>query len=325
MPATLYDYRQPQRSRKGTKPKKPIYARTSHQAGQRRPAQTAHIQGGHQWWRTLGFITLALVVVILCLFFLARMALPLILPLDRDLTIVFIPTGPIVASEAVVVAFKPSNTSLVAAKITDADTDQWPSGEVIMNPTAWSLALGQVVDQVKMIPVDASLAQANQVGGVLWSDLNHSDNLTQQIDTARLWSFTQTVPGSHQRWLEPSTPTEWQRAKIQLKAGAQFTQCPVGVINTTNTSGLAGRYSAIVEQTGFPVVRLSDNQDKSPVTLIVFEPSRPECQIEAERLTALFDPAPQLRADADLVKRHRAEIVILVGQDATASAQLEKE
>lgn len=315
MPATLYDYRQPHQSKKGSKPKKPIYVRTSTQAS----------SSDRHWLRTLGFIAVAIVVVILSAYFLLRMILPLALPLDRDRVVVFIPTGPVATNEVVVAAFKPSNNSLIAATITQAGMEHWPVGDEVMQTAAWSQMLGQVVDQLMMIPPAMSLNETNHIGGVVWSDLHQTSDRMSALDNARLWAFTQTVPGSHQRWLEPTTANEWQRAKIQLKSGNEFTQCPVGVINTTSTSGLAGQYSEIVEQSGYPVVRLSDNQDKIPVTTVVFEPNRPECKIEAERLTALLNPEPELVANSELVKRHRAEIVILLGQDATVSAQLIEE
>lgn len=320
----MYDYRSPRHSRKVTRPlqrrlvvKKPKTIRIPPRKT-KNSETTSATQIGRSIIRGLTYAVVALIMLAISGYFLGRILLPMMFPLERDTVVVFVSPAGSQDASIVLVAFKPSGTSLVGTSLTlSALPNPIPSDEAHTSPAAWSQSLRLIVDQV--LPLNqntAKLEKSSHITRALWQDVSQtSAHKWLGLSQLRLWIFAQTLSSSQQRWLEIETPPQWDRSKFQFALGNQFLQCPVGVINTTSTSGLATNLSNLVEESGYPVVQLSDNRDNVEQSTIFFDPEVPECQLEAERLSHLMISSPKIEANADAVRRHRAQIVIYLGQD----------
>ncbi len=94
--------------------------------------------------------------------------------------------------------------------------------------------------------------------------------------------------------------------------------CPVAVINTTNTKDLAGNVSNIIEENGALVVRVTNNSSKfTTSSLYVGAESAETCQPLTELITGLFpSKIQQIPANKILTDRYRAQLILFLGEDA---------
>lgn len=308
----MYDYRQSRQTTRKTK--RPVLRTKTSQRRERPPFSLTAVMKAIG--RGIAYAVVAVLIMLVGLFFLAKIMLPMVFPLERDTTVVFVPPVDQSAEQIGVVTFKPSNVSITGVIVS---LSNWPTpvpdGEEYTSAAAWSRTVQLVVDEVLVTPAVSDVTQSRRVENTLWQEMNQKpvQNWLRLVPL-RLWVFSRTVPLSQQRWLEVDTPAQWDRTKFQLQLGSQFTQCQVGVINTTQERGLATRMSSFIEESGYPVVRLTDNRDNLVTSIIYVDPSLSECQAEAARLSQLL-PQPTIEANADVVHQHRAQIVIFLGQD----------
>lgn len=301
----MYDYRQSRQNHRQSK---------RHQ--NRKPNRpTGRLVGSVG--RGVAYALAATVLLVVSLFLLVKMLLPLLFPLERDLTIVLVPETAIAPTSIGVVTFKASSNSLVGAMIAVQDwPNPIPAGDGYLSVAEWSQSLQLVVDGVIQTPALIEMSDGTNLARALWDQLQQAQPTGWvHLPQTRWWVFVSTIPAAQQRWVEVASPSDWHRIKFQLLLGSQFTQCQVGVINTTSTSGLATRMSNFIEASGYPVVRLSDNQDNLESSIIYVNDSIPECQAEAQRLGQLLPTTAQIQADQNLARRHRAQIVLYLGQD----------
>ncbi len=93
--------------------------------------------------------------------------------------------------------------------------------------------------------------------------------------------------------------------------------CPVAVINTTKTRGLAGVISKIVEDNGGLVVRITNEQVQfSNSTLYVGERAEAECQEVIALVSSLFpEGLNRVPANPDMTARYRSQLILFAGDD----------
>lgn len=314
----MYDYRLP---RSTTRKKKRSIRTKTNQKLQRSRSTAKDGSVLARIGRALLFSLVAVGMLGVGLYFLASIVLPMVFPLERDTTVVFVPAGQQATDVIGVVTFKPSNSSVTGALVSLNDwPNPVPEDSSYESAAAWSQTLRLVVDQVIPTPVFSQLRHSQMVPTILWEDLRQTQILDWfSLQQTRLWVFARGVPSAQRRWLEVASPQQWERSKFQMVLGNQFTQCPVGVINTTSTSGLATRMSSLIEESGYPVVRLTDNRDNLEQSHIFVDADRPECLAEAQRLARLLPQEVVVTADSSVVRQYRAQIVLFLGQEVAVT------
>ncbi|MCA9370292.1 MAG: LytR C-terminal domain-containing protein [Pseudomonadales bacterium] len=93
-------------------------------------------------------------------------------------------------------------------------------------------------------------------------------------------------------------------------------RCPVAVVNTTATSGLASKHAAALERVGVFVVRVINQKPEVPASRVVV--GKEECWSVAELLVPFFTtPKSELvTLDGQGGDPYRASVVVLLGSDA---------
>lgn len=136
-------------------------------------------------------------------------------------------------------------------------------------------------------------------------------------------------PARFQEWLAlyffvKDTPAEkfhWSTQKLVVgELGKTFTSsrhssCPMAIVNTTPTSGIASRLTQLVEARGSSVVRVTDTGEKHEKSSIVINQENPECGIVAKQLLSAFPAKIEIIPNEALLAEHRAEAVVLLGLD----------
>lgn len=121
--------------------------------------------------------------------------------------------------------------------------------------------------------------------------------------------------------------------RVDLALMGDFSMCPVALLNTTDRNGLAGRYAALIEQSGGHVIRtdgsaaydsvqsvtLGDaDSSKQGTQLHVSKAAADDCSIASERLLEHF-PNSELVVDELLPNRFRSKLVLVLGSDLLES------
>lgn len=113
-------------------------------------------------------------------------------------------------------------------------------------------------------------------------------------------------------------PEQWQKYALQLTNSKQ-TECSVAVINATQVSGLASKFSSILESSGLYVIRVADTSDFAENSSIFILPSSESACTESMRQGENLFPFPityQLRDT--LYEQYRADAVFILGNDLGA-------
>lgn len=95
-------------------------------------------------------------------------------------------------------------------------------------------------------------------------------------------------------------------------------ECPVAVINTTGTTGLASVVSEIIEENGGLVVRVTNQYtDFTSSSLYVSTDSREVCQPLIDLVTRIFPASlKQIPATDNLTGEYRAKLILFLGEDS---------
>ncbi len=91
--------------------------------------------------------------------------------------------------------------------------------------------------------------------------------------------------------------------------------CPIAVINTTATQGLANSYSTILEKSGAFIIRVTSEstlKDKS----IIYTGENEACEELIEGIQELFPQKLEVAADTAITQEYRSGIVLFLGKDA---------
>ncbi len=94
--------------------------------------------------------------------------------------------------------------------------------------------------------------------------------------------------------------------------------CALAVINSTDQTGLATQMAGLFERSGARVVRITDQEQAVEESALIYQVSSTEegsCQLWAKRAQAVLPPKIQIKDDADLRQRQRADLIILLGRD----------
>lgn len=91
-------------------------------------------------------------------------------------------------------------------------------------------------------------------------------------------------------------------------------ECPVAVINSSGTTGLASAFAELLEKDGFSVVKRDSSQDKLASSSLLINPENLHCQLMMDRFQQLL-PGKTINADRELAQHYRAGAVVFLAED----------
>lgn len=167
------------------------------------------------------------------------------------------------------------------------------------------------------LPIDEVVLADQPSPDTMWWQLLTYKFHSQMSFTQRLsvYRFVQNI-GSHQVTVHPlQNASEWQSFTRQFRFNSISPDCAVAVINTTEVAGAGSTVTRVLENSGIPVIRLSDAPDQIPQTQLLVLKAEPFCQEVTEHLGAVFPFATHLTINAKAMSSYRANLVILIGED----------
>lgn len=183
---------------------------------------------------------------------------------------------------------------------------------------AYGSILGQVVDGIIESDEGVLVSGAPQLASIISRDLlKHPLTVLNNKQQVQLMSVAGKLAQSQLKQKQFNTLEEWQRFTDQLASAQPETTCPVAVINTTPTGGVASNLTRLVEGSGYTVIRIADSSENLERSRVVLDGASETCVIHGERLTHLLPQEAELVFDADQAQTYRAKIIILLGQDVS--------
>ena len=91
-------------------------------------------------------------------------------------------------------------------------------------------------------------------------------------------------------------------------------ECPVAVINSSGTVGLASAFAELLEKDGFSVVRRDSDRDVLTESSLLIDPKITSCQSLLERFEQLA-PGKTVNFNQELAQQYRAGAVIFLAED----------
>ncbi len=180
---------------------------------------------------------------------------------------------------------------------------------------ALAQALGVVVDQIWVLDEVPDLSEAGRLQNSL--DLiikaEHQNWSQKLFFLGFLIKYRTNQLAVEQRHL---TELPVQAASLNLVESNQViaSQCAVGVVNATTVNKLGKRYSQFLEQNGFRVVRVTDSAQAWPQSTLIERSQLPGCQAAVARILTTL-PSRRTQLDSELADYHRADVVVILGQD----------
>jgi hypothetical protein len=135
------------------------------------------------------------------------------------------------------------------------------------------------------------------------------------IERLRAYRFVQNNGPSELEKLQITDEKNWQKMSSKFRLPAVNSDCGVAVLNTTNVAGTGSIVTTVLENSGVPVIRLSDTPDQLSQTKILVNQALPFCQEVVTHLGNLFPFETRVELDPKTMNTYRAQIVILIGQD----------
>lgn len=180
---------------------------------------------------------------------------------------------------------------------------------------AFNHALGIVVDKVLTVDrITPEMIGRNETFSVFYQQARQTPKLAQ--DYLKLYFLTSQL--STDLTILNLTELSSVLSAYQTLGATTAHNCPVAVINTTNTKDLAGNISNIIEENGALVVRVTNNSSKfTTSSLYVGVESAETCQPLTDLITGIFPTKiPQIPANKILTDRYRAQLILFLGEDA---------
>lgn len=104
---------------------------------------------------------------------------------------------------------------------------------------------------------------------------------------------------------------------MQIIASEIATACPVGILNSTSSSGEANTMTSILENSGLVVVRVGQETDEYETSTLYVDPEKVgECEEIIESVQKVFPVELVQVEDASIPQQYRASIVAVIGSDS---------
>ncbi len=161
-----------------------------------------------------------------------------------------------------------------------------------------------------------------EIEGKLWQGWGMG--APERVQLARLWLIT------HAGTVTTAQASAGAQLRRELDLGPLLTSfnsnCPVMIINTTGYTGLANRYSQLLETEGLRVVRLDTSNEAMAKSKIWIDSAKAQsCLPAAQIISGLFSnqyaDQNQVEKHDDLDAQYRASLVLFLGEDSTGLAE----
>jgi|GEM_PF-4641518 len=121
-------------------------------------------------------------------------------------------------------------------------------------------------------------------------------------------------------WFTQQARFKWQfgteLSDLVATAFVSAADCPVAVINATQSQGLAKQIGTLLTNTGYEVIRISAETAAIEDSALWLDPNQADkCHDAALAVAGSIPTVPQVKLDAEKTLRYRAPIVLVVGLD----------
>jgi hypothetical protein len=328
----MRDYRLP-KSHRHQRGHRPLLAKKSRPASRQRTA--APSSGISSFLGKILSLVIGIGILAGVAYGLFRGVLPKLIPLNQSKNIVIVSSYKEKPVNQIMVAhFKPQD-GLITAVMIPADQSVKVAGGFGEYPlrsvwnllemekkddtfirSAFSFAVGEVIDGVVVTSEPKLPSSQFELETLLRQAVQHQTvNGLGVRDQLALYFAATKLPAEKVKIRPVDSWSGWERYRSDL--GLQFSDqdCPVAVVNTTAQSGLAASVSQVIEQSGYTVVRVTDNPEAEPHSRVVFASDSEVCAAKAASLAHLFPQKVSVEADTALTQTYRAKIILELGED----------
>lgn len=176
---------------------------------------------------------------------------------------------------------------------------------------SYSKSLGIVIDAV--VPLTSFERRNPELRAVVlrsvWNWLWNRDQTSLVI--LKTWLFLKETPEP----IQTTSLAELQQQVVTFESKRQAVQeCPVGILNASETAGAAGSLSKLLESAKILTIRVGTFPQDADQTKI-YHDGRPECAQVLQRLTSTLLYAPPITMDTQMTRQYRSAIVVVLGKD----------
>lgn len=286
----------------------------------------------------LGILIVLIVLTIGSIsFVLFKVFFPRLVDLSIDTTVVIVPAAEELSSQRILIAEYDAKSQTVTTTKLDTTEEVDVIGGFGAYPlksvypllkmedkdadfirAAYGAILGQVVDGIIESDEGVLVSGGPQLASVLSRDLlKHPLNLWSNKQQVQLMSVAGKLAQSQLTQQEMKSLEEWQRYTQRQASAQPDTTCPVAVVNTTPTGGVASHITRLVEGSGYTVIRIADSAHNFEHSRVVIDAGSEVCGIHGQRLTHLLPQGAEVVTNTEQAQSYRAKIVVLLGQDVS--------
>lgn len=177
--------------------------------------------------------------------------------------------------------------------------------------SALSFALETLVDDVLVVSESDSIETKEDLERILFEASNKSfPKLFRTHTLFSLYSFSREADFEKEAMMPDGFSS---RSKLALQAETPES-CPVAIVNTTQTRGLAGKIAAIFANSGINVIRVDSDSQNRDNSQVYFDETIPDCVNLVQTISpVVFDSS--VESNREIAERYRAGIVVLLGED----------
>lgn len=181
----------------------------------------------------------------------------------------------------------------------------------------YSLVLGHVIDEVVGVQ-DEVLKDSSFAVKDITEVLKTSHSFTNsKIGFWKQEVALSDVPESlFFHTVLPET-TSGEEVLKKLDSEYELLSCPVAVVNTTSTTGLARKYTQLLESSGVTVLRVTDAVKPVPKSrVLTTNELSQECQKTVSLLQRVLPQNSDVVIDSQATATQRTDVILEVGEDA---------
>ncbi len=181
---------------------------------------------------------------------------------------------------------------------------------------AYSHGLNQVVSQVWRLPSthDAHLESQADLQNFLWQIIRSGTTATSVADRVKLLRFVMSLDSTQYVFYQVDQWDTWQTVQQDISLPFEET-CSIAVINSTDTQGLAGHFSSVLENSGMSVVRVTDDSLQLEKSVIEVDADQLNCNSVAKQVSVVFPETIAINNRQNVEQEYRAAMVIILGND----------
>ncbi len=185
-----------------------------------------------------------------------------------------------------------------------------------MLPGIYSFALNKVVDEVWRSDKNNFNAENPNFRDVVQKLLlfKIASNLTLG-DRIWLYRFTQSLRSDELRVKTANTAEELQKIQADIQFADQSKNCNFAVVNTISISGVGTQVGKMLENSGFSIVRITDQEPAMPQTQLVLGDRATECQDQQDHTLHAMPLPIKVVQDLGKAQQYRANMVLFIGAD----------